>query len=231
MAISKLTQPNYWYEEAQILELLCLYIKDNKIKNVKYIELYVRLELFDYRKLFLSQINMINYALKNKHQVAVVCHLNNNHYTTLFFKPSVKLAIYIDSLGRPMPYEIKSCINQWNYHLMDYETEKFVQQRDGFNCGPLTAFNLITLIKGDNISLSYVPDLQQLRQAQYDTLHNHGVTNAESFKYNGDINNLTYLARESGYIGYDFLPFIDAREDSVYDGVTSYELNNPEVHI
>ena len=43
MAISEMIQPNYWYEESQILELLCLYIKDNKIKNVKYIELYVRL--------------------------------------------------------------------------------------------------------------------------------------------------------------------------------------------
>ena len=66
MANSKMVQPDYWYEEAQILELLCLYIKDNNIKNVKYIELYVRLELFDYRKLFLSQINMINNALKKK---------------------------------------------------------------------------------------------------------------------------------------------------------------------
>ena len=103
-----------------------------------------------------------------------------------------------------MPYEIKSCIKQLNYHLMDYETENFVQQRDGFNCGPLTAFNLITLIKGDNISLTNIPNLGQLRHTQYNTLRDHRVINVGDYNYNSDRNNLAYVFRESGYINYNF---------------------------
>ena len=231
MSLDEMLRPTYWYEGVHILELMYFYINLNKDKNknVKYIELYIQFDHFEKVKLFVSQMNMIKNAVDLKYNVAVVCHLNGNHYTALYLKTMSHEAHYIDSLGYRIPYQLRSCILKMGFNE-PYDYTDFVQQSDGSNCGPFTCFNLVLLINEANIRTVPIPDVNKLRQAQHGVFIKDLHFNTK-YELNDFITDSKYLLCffETNEWEYTFLPIINGSEDYVYAKKNKKELQSPKI--
>ena len=225
MSLDEMLRPTYWYEGVHILELMYYYMNLNqhRTKNVKYIEIYIDFNYFEKIKLFVSQMNMIKNAVDLKYNVAVVCHLNGNHYTALYLKPMSHEAHYIDSLGSRIPYQLRSCILKMGFNE-PYDYTDFVQQRDGSSCGPFTIFNLVLLTNDVDIRTVHIPDVSKLRQGHRDIFKElHYNTKYELNDYITDPKNL-FVFFQTNEWDYTFLPIINGSEDYVYQKKNKKEI-------
>ena len=159
----------YWYHIVEILEVLHVILKNHRYPW-KYIQLNVSFDNIETIKMFVVNMNLIYNAITQKNDVAVICHVGYNHYTALFFDSTYKQALYNDSMGTSIPYQLEDCIQQMKFKVIDF---KLRQQEDALSCGAFALYNLACFSKALKPRF---PDSNVLRQDHYKILNGGEIT-------------------------------------------------------
>ena len=118
----------------------------------------------------------IKYELSYNKSVAIIVHLNTNHFAALYIPYKQNVARYCDPLGYAIPPQMKQDIE--TYLQITVESEKIHLQHDGFNCGPYTLYCFEQFI--DEVDL-YNIDGNQLRWYYKSLLDLNEITDNSSF--------------------------------------------------
>ena len=201
---------SYWYFQDEILELLSICISQYQ-NDAYYFMLDLELDTFSKKETFLTSTNLIYDVLNdkdNRSNIVIICYMHNNHYAALYINCTGKIAIYNDSMGHEMPFELHEVLDQLNLTIHDLQKK---QQEDSDNCGPFTIDNLSNLMLGHHIRDVTQVELQnksvslQLRQRNDEMLSTH--SRRPYTKLTTDKNYLMHKSTQ-----YLFRPKIDANK-------------------